>query len=1156
MNRYLPIVTFLGIVTTVTLQTQPVFALESSEIASITKAFTVQINGEQTGTGTIIENNGDTYRILTCWHVVDLQGQYEIVTSDGKTHKVTQIYNLPGVDLAVVEFNSKNSYQFAEFGNVEKTNPGNNLYTAGYPDPFPGFPERSYAFLNIAIISKQSKGRSGYQIIYSNPTPPGGSGGGIFDSDARLIGVNGRVISEGNTSNTYGAGIPLEVYLASRDSLVISSGQKKFRAKDYDGAIAELDRVIASNPDLGEAYVERAVIYYQLGNYADAIDDLNFALKQNSESAKAYSYRGLIYSSLGEHEQAFEDHERAISLNPDLDTVYANRGASYVERHNESQEEEDIQNAFLDAAEAIRINPDYASAYIGQDNVLRLIKRLKSFQVTNNLEIELKPRLIPSKMEVPNFITTLADKITSNSRTQEKQIETLLALGEALRSMELYNVSREFLEIALSLTEDAQSLNEEKFDVLMSLGKSEEAIYKEELTQFSSQTIALDNLANAGGSAESALSTAQPAISYYKQAAESTTFKSNIAQAQLAHLKILIDSKLFWQQATREVDKNLDSLEISEPDFLAQVKDNLPRLQRELSNELEPKIAKLTQNLQSEINDASIYLLIDLASSLISIDRYDLKTIKILNTAINKAQQLNNIEAEAEATSHLAYLQEQKKEYAKAKELTTKGLQIISQAENPRISSILYAQQARRLINEGKTEAALTAYENSFTDIQTFADRFTNKEIESIAQNYISFLLSSNPSQAELQKTLEIWKFTKIKRIEENFNLAIRQKENLIPIAQAYPDTAVVHPILTENSLDVIYSFPGESLRHYTTKNVNKAQIDNIIKQLRRRSLTNLGFAEAIRSEQNNPQAIAKLQNAQNESLQQDIIPLASELYRLLIQPAEANLTTTEIKNLVFVVDGSLQNIPMSILYDENRREYLIEKYNIAYSYNSQVTDPELAQNNQISVLAAGTTRDFPAYRFPPTPKVEDELKAIKQIFPESTILLNEAFTFESLEQELQKSNHSVVHIATHGQFGSTSNQNFVLSGKFENPIINLNHLVDLLQTVNFKRSTPIEMLVLSAGYTALGYAQALDNLVAKYTSTNRIAVTTTLGTLWGLNDEALSILMQKFYANLGANAEVSKFEALRNAQLTLLKDSRSRYSHPYYWAAPILILN
>ena len=61
MNQYFPVVPILGIVTTITLQSHPVLALEWSQIAAIAKEFTVQIEGQETtGTGTIIKQDGDT----------------------------------------------------------------------------------------------------------------------------------------------------------------------------------------------------------------------------------------------------------------------------------------------------------------------------------------------------------------------------------------------------------------------------------------------------------------------------------------------------------------------------------------------------------------------------------------------------------------------------------------------------------------------------------------------------------------------------------------------------------------------------------------------------------------------------------------------------------------------------------------------------------------------------------------------------------------------------------------------------------------------------------------------------------------------------------------------------------------------------------------
>jgi CHAT domain-containing protein len=50
------------------------------------------------------------------------------------------------------------------------------------------------------------------------------------------------------------------------------------------------------------------------------------------------------------------------------------------------------------------------------------------------------------------------------------------------------------------------------------------------------------------------------------------------------------------------------------------------------------------------------------------------------------------------------------------------------------------------------------------------------------------------------------------------------------------------------------------------------------------------------------------------------------------------------------------------------------------------------------------------------------------------------------------------------------------------------------------------------------------------------------IGTLWEIDDQATSDLLDLFYATLKAEALAS---ALRAAQLHL----RKRYPHPFYWA-------
>ena len=61
------------------------------------------------------------------------------------------------------------------------------------------------------------------------------------------------------------------------------------------------------------------------------------------------------------------------------------------------------------------------------------------------------------------------------------------------------------------------------------------------------------------------------------------------------------------------------------------------------------------------------------------------------------------------------------------------------------------------------------------------------------------------------------------------------------------------------------------------------------------------------------------------------------------------------------------------------------------------------------------------------------------------------------------------------------------------------------------------------------------------------------MASLWSVNDEATTELMGELYQEI-SNTTVTKAEALRRAQLTLLKNPT--YKHPYFWASFVLIGN
>ncbi len=91
---------------------------------------------------------------------------------------------------------------------------------------------------------------------------------------------------------------------------------------------------------------------------------------------------------------------------------------------------------------------------------------------------------------------------------------------------------------------------------------------------------------------------------------------------------------------------------------------------------------------------------------------------------------------------------------------------------------------------------------------------------------------------------------------------------------------------------------------------------------------------------------------------------------------------------------------------------------------------------------------------------------------------------------------------------------------------------------------------MLSACETALGDQRAALGLAG---IAIKSGARSALGSLWKIDDEATSILVQAFYSELRAS-DVTKAEALRRAQQSLIETDK--FDHPSYWAPFLLVSN
>jgi uncharacterized surface protein with fasciclin (FAS1) repeats len=186
-------------------------ALTPSEVSSIAQQITVRIDGANTGSGVIIERQGNIYTVVTCWHVVQIQGKYTVYAPNGKQYTInnSQARKLPGVDLAVFQFTSNDNYRVAEKGNSEQVRLGKTVHIAGYPQGTPDIDFRSGSISRLVTNPKE-----GYAFVYDIGGFPGMSGGAILDEDGKLVGIHGLANTHPDTYATTVYGIPLKTYLS------------------------------------------------------------------------------------------------------------------------------------------------------------------------------------------------------------------------------------------------------------------------------------------------------------------------------------------------------------------------------------------------------------------------------------------------------------------------------------------------------------------------------------------------------------------------------------------------------------------------------------------------------------------------------------------------------------------------------------------------------------------------------------------------------------------------------------------------------------------------------------------------------------------------------------------------------------------------------
>ncbi len=175
---------------------------------------------------------------------------------------------------------------------------------------------------------------------------------------------------------------------------------------------------------------------------------------------------------------------------------------------------------------------------------------------------------------------------------------------------------------------------------------------------------------------------------------------------------------------------------------------------------------------------------------------------------------------------------------------------------------------------------------------------------------------------------------------------------------------------------------------------------------------------------------------------------------------------------------------------------------------------------------------------------VVEEIGAIAPLAP-STVLLNGGFSVQAFGDRVASGDYRVVHIASHGVFGSTADNTFVLA---HDDLITIDRLQALLRGPAL-RQQPIDLLTLSACETAEGDDRAPLGLSG---AALKAQARSALGSLWPVSDAAATRLMSSFYRKLVQTGMQGTAKALQDAQVGMIGEPGLQ--HPYFWAPFILV--
>lgn len=282
-------------------------------------------------------------------------------------------------------------------------------------------------------------------------------------------------------------------------------------------------------------------------------------------------------------------------------------------------------------------------------------------------------------------------------------------------------------------------------------------------------------------------------------------------------------------------------------------------------------------------------------------------------------------------------------------------------------------------------------------------------------------------------------------------------------------------------------------------------------------------------------------------------------LYNQLIRPAYDKLQN---KRLIIIPHNELTQIPFETLITEEptleqpsdfkKLNYLIKEFTIVYAYSANL----LLDNSTGRKYGSGTAVFLPDYSSYKGTEYQSLLPVLKGASSEAEMIkkLSHGKLFKGLVAnetnfKMKANRYRVLHIASHTLL---DDNNPALSCLVMTAPSDISEDGFLYSYELIQLNLNAQLVVLSGCNTGFGVLRYSEGLISIARSFFYTGVRTVAYTLWQLPDEAGAYIIENFYKHIKRHNKPE--EALRKSKLDYLSNTDALKSHPFYWAAYVIV--